>query len=273
MNRLSLEQRSLILSCLVEGNSIRATCRLTGAAKDTVSKLFREAASACAEYQDKTLRNLPCKRIQVDEIWSFCYAKQKNVPEEYQGVDGYGTVWTWVALCADTKLVPSWFVGDRETHSAYQFLSDLKERIPSRIQLTSDGYKAYPVAVEETFGDDIDFSTLVKLYEGENEEGKPKKRTRYKGAKQRVIKGKPHTQNVSTSFVERQNLTLRMQNRRFTRKTNAFSKKIENHKLSVALHFMYYNFVRVHQTLRVTPAMEAGVAGKIWEVEDMVKLI
>lgn len=250
---------------------MRATCRMTGVARDTVDQLLREAGQACAEYQDRTLRNLPCKRIQCDEIWSFCYAKEKNVPEEKRGKFGYGNVWTWTALCADTKLVPSWLVADRNLTAATAFMQDLASRLKYRVQLTTDGHKAYLEAVEGVFGTEIDYSMLVKIY---GNDPTPQE-VRYSPAivlsAQAVrIQGNPDPQHVSTSFAERQNLTMRMSMRRFTRLTNAFSKKVQNLEYAVALHFMYYNFVRIHQSLRVTPAMEAGVASRPWTLEDIV---
>ncbi|MDH5753395.1 MAG: IS1 family transposase [Deltaproteobacteria bacterium] len=273
MNRLSTEQRARIIGCLVEGMSIRATVRMTGAAKNTVAKLLVDLGDACWEFQDKTLRNLPCKRVQVDEIWSFFYAKQRNVPDEFKGRFGYGDVWTWTAICADTKLVPTWFVGSRNLEAAEAFIDDLAPRLANRVQLTSDGLKAYLYAVDAAFGGEIDYSMLVKIY-GQSPEGQK----RYSppqcvGAEKHPIIGKPDPKHISTSYVERQNLTMRMSMRRFTRLTNAFSKKVENLSAAVSLHFMYYNFGRVHQTLRVTPAMEAGVADHVWSLEEIAGLL
>jgi len=278
MNKLSIEKQAQIISCLVEGNSIRATCRMTGAAKGTVTRLLESVGTACAEYQDKTLRNLSCKTIECDEIWSYCYAKDKNVPEEYKGQFGYGDVWTWVALDADTKLVPSWCLGLRNSAYAYRFMLDLESRLKNRVQLTTDGYKAYLKAIEVAFGTDIDYAVLVKLYGAE-----PGAEKRYSPAKcvaieKEVIQGKPDISRVSTSYVERQNLTMRMSMRRYTRLTNAFSKKIENLEAAVALHFMYYNFCRPHKTLNLkrnlgtTPAMAVGVADHQWTITEVVIL-
>ena len=252
---------------------MRGTCRMTGVARDTVDQLLREAGQACAKYQDRTLRNLPCKWIQCDEIWSFCYAKEKNVPEDKRGKFGYGNVWTWTAICADTKLVPSWLVADRNLTAATAFMQDLASRLKHRVQLTTDGHKAYLEAVEGVFGTEIDYSMLVKIY---GNDPTPQE-VRYSPAvvlsAQAVrIQGNPAPQYVSTSFAERQNLTMRMSMRRFTRLTNAFSKKVQNLEYAVALHFMHYNFVRIHQSLRVTPAMEAGVASRPWMLEDIVNL-
>ena len=228
---------------------------------------------ACAEYQDKTLRNLPCKRLQLDEIWSFVYAKQKNVPTAKSAPQDAGDVWTWVAIDADTKLVPSWRVGDRSSETAFAFVSDLASRLRNRVQITTDGYRPYLEAIEGAFGSNVDYAMLVKVY-GEAPEGK----RRYSppecvGAHKHRIEGNPARRHVSTSFAERQNLTMRMSIRRFTRLTNAFSKKLENHALSIALHYMHYNFCRIHKTLRVTPAMAAGVTDRVWDVKDIAALV
>ncbi|MEW6531005.1 MAG: IS1 family transposase [Thermodesulfobacteriota bacterium] len=272
MNKLTLSKRAQVLSCLVEGNSIRATVRMTGAAKNTVVKLLVDVGKVCAEYQNRILVDLPCKRVQCDEIWSFCYSKQANVPVEKRGEFGYGDVWTWTAICADTKLVPAWLVGDRTAETALIFMTDLASRLRGRVQLTSDGYKAYLEAVEGAFGCDIDYAQLQKIYgidaEGERRYSPPK----CIGAKRRKISGNPDPDHISTSYAERQNLTMRMSMRRFTRLTNAFSKKVENLSRAVSLHFMYYNFARIHQKLRVTPAMEAGVADHVWELEEIASL-
>jgi len=277
MNRLSIERRAKVIAALVEGNSIRATCRMTGTAKGTVIRLLAEVGKACAEYQDKRLRNLPCKHIQCDEIWSFCYAKQKNVPEDKQGRLGYGDVWTWTAIDADTKLVPSWLVGLRDASCGYAFMKDLKSRLANRVQLTTDGHKVYLWAVEDTFGAEVDYAMLVKLYGKEIDS-----ETRYSpakciGADPHIIQGNPDPSLISTSFVERQNLTMRMSMRRFTRLTNAFSKKIENLEHAVALHFMYYNFARPHKTLAnpypTTPAMASGISDHIWTIKEILRLV
>jgi len=274
MNNLPIERQTAVISALVEGNSIRATVRMTSVAKDTVIKLLAKIGQACAEYQDKTLRNLPCKRIQCDEIWSFCYAKEKNVPADLRGKFGYGDVWTWTALCADTKIVPCWRVGGRDAWNAQNFMHNLASRLANRVQLTTDGHRAYLTAVEVAFGTQIDYAMLVKLYG--NEPQGPE--TRYSpaqciGAIATPVVGNPDRRHISTSYVERQNLSMRMHMRRFTRLTNAFSKKVENHEHALALYFMFYNFCRVHQTLRVTPAMEAGVADHVWELREVVELI
>ena len=272
MNKLSVEKRVQVIGCLVEGNSIRATVRMTGVAKNTIVKLLAEVGEVCSDYQDRTFKKLPCKNIQCDEIWSFCYAKEKNVPKDKRGKFGYGDVWTWTAICADTKLVPSWFIGNRDSESARLFINDLASRLAHRVQLTTDGLRVYLTAVEDAFGGGIDYAMLHKLYESSQEE------TRYSpakcnGAEKKSICGSPDPKKVSTSYAERQNLTMRMGMRRFTRLTNAFSKKVENLAHAVSLHFMYYNFCRVHQTLRVTPAMEAGIADHVWTIGEIVGLM
>ncbi len=271
MNKLSHEKRVQILNLLVEGNSMRATARIADVAFNTVAKLFIESAKVCASYQDQVLRNLTCKRLQLDEIWSFIYSKAANVPEGMVGKAG--DVWTWVAIDADSKLVPSWRIGSRDAHTAREFVNDLASRLANRVQITSDGHRPYLEAVDRAFGSEVDYSMLVKLY-GETIEGQ----RRYSpaeciGAKKTKIAGNPDLCCVSTSFVERQNLTMRMSIRRFTRLTNAFSKKIENHAHSVALHYMHYNFVRVHKTLRITPAMAAGISDRVWSIGDIVSLV
>ena len=274
MNKLDLKTRARILGCLVEGNSIRATVRMTGAAKNTVVKLLADVGAACAEYQDKALRNLPCKRVQCDEIWSFVYAKAKNVPTAKAAPEGAGDAWTWTALCADTKLVPCWMIGPRDGGIAYEFMQDLASRLSNRVQLTTDGHKAYLEAVEGAFGANIDYAMLVKLYGDAPNKGPERKYSPNicLGAKPTTITGNPDMAAVSTSYVERQNLTMRMSMRRFTRLTNGFSKKLENLGHAVALHFMYYNFGRVHQSLRITPAMAAGASDHIWELAEIASL-
>src|SRR4030042_456786 len=272
MNKLSIKRRARIIGCLVEGNSLRATARMTDSAKNTVVKLLVDIGQACAEYQNQTLRNLTCKRLQCDEIWSFCYAKEKNVPRDKKGQFGYGDVWTFTAICADSKLIPSWWIGRRDLENATIFMKDLAGRLKNRVQLTTDGHKMYLEAVESAFGSEVDFSQLIKIY-GPSQESE----IRYGpaqciGIEKHKINGNPENKAISTSFVERQNLTMRMNMRRFTRLTNAFSKKVENLACAVALHFMYYNFCRIHQTLRVIPAMEAKVTDHIWDIEDILNL-
>lgn len=274
MNKLSLERRAQIIGMLVEGMSLRATSRLADCSINTVTKLLVDVGTACAEYQDKTLINLPCKRVQCDEIWSFCYAKEKNVPDDKRDQFGYGDVWTWTAICADTKLIAAWMVGDRSGNSARTFINDLAPRLANRVQLTTDGHKAYLEAVERSFGGAIDYAMLVKIYGPSAGMGPERRYSSGEccGTIKGAVSGDPETKHVSTSFVERQNLTMRMSMRRFTRLTNGFSKKIENHAHAVALHFMYYNFGRIHKTLRVTPAMEAGVSNHVWSLEEIVGL-
>lgn len=273
MNNMEVEGRARILSCLVDGNSIRATSRITGAAINTVINLLKDVAITFKEYQDKMLRNLPCKNIQVDEIWSFCYAKEKNVPSENKGQLGFGDVWTWTAIDAETKLVPCWLVGGRDAQYAKVFIEDLASRMANKIQLTSDGHKAYLEAVDNAFALNIDYAMLVKVYGDAPEEDRRYSGSKCVGTVKTPIAGNPDLKNASTSHVERQNLTMRMSMRRFTRLTNAFSKKLENHEHAVALHFMYYNFARIHKSLRVTPAMEAGIADHVWTLEEMVALV
>ncbi|WP_026608338.1 transposase [Methylocapsa acidiphila] len=274
MNKLDPAERARILHLLCEGQSIRAITRLTGASKNTVTKLLIDAGKTCMAFHDANVRNVKAKRIQVDEIWSFTYAKQKNVATAKAAPDGAGDTWTWTAIEADTKLIVSYFVGGRDGECAMWFMDDLRSRLANRVQLTSDGHKAYLEAVEGAFGGDIDYAMLVKIY-GASPEGA---KGRYSpaectGARKERIEGNPDFAHVSTSYVERQNLTIRMHMRRFTRLTNAFSKKIENHAYAVALHMMYYNFVRIHSKLRMTPAMAAGVSDRLWEVADIVALV
>jgi len=274
MNQLSTRERTQVISALVEGNSIRATVRMTGVAKNTIVKLLAEVGTACEQYQDRMLRALPCKRVQCDEVWSFCYAKQKNVPFDKQGQFGYGDVWTWTALDADTKLICCWKVGNRSASTAYSFIHDLAGRLSHRIQLTTDGHRVYADAVESAFGIDVDYAMLVKVFGADRVESEARySPPGYMGCHTIPMVGNPEPRHISTSFVERQNLTMRMQMRRFTRLTNAFSKKIDNHAHAIALHFMHYNFCRVHQTLRVTPAMEAGIANHVWTINELVALI
>lgn len=271
MNKLPITKRAQILGLLVEGNSLRAASRLADCSINTVTKLLVDAGTACAEYQDKTLRNLSCKRLQCDEIWSFVYSKQKNVPADKRGEFGVGDVWTWTAIDADTKLVPSFMVGPRDGGVAYDFMQDLAGRLTSRVQLTTDGLRAYLEAVEGAFGSNVDYAQLVKIY-GAAETKSPERKyspENFCGTRVSVVSGDPSEKHISTSFVERQNLTMRMSMRRFTRLTNGFSKKIENHCHALALHFMYYNFGRIHKTLRVTPAMAAGVSDRVWSLEDI----
>ena len=276
MNKLNTKTRTRIIHSLVEGNSVRATARMADVSKNTVMNLLVDAGKACAAYQDQALRDLPCRRIQVDEVWSFIYAKQKNVARARSAPPEAGDVWTWTAICTDTKLVPSWRVGDRSSNTAIDFMDDLRPRLANRVQLTSDGHKAYLEAVEGAFGGDVDYAQLVKLYGSEGGVSSDKRYSPAEctGIRKRRVEGNPDIAHVSTSYVERNNLTMRMSIRRFTRLTNAFSKKIENHTHSVALHFMYYNFCRQHLSLDgISPAMAAGVTDRLWDIEDIVRLV
>jgi IS1 family transposase len=273
MNKLPPEQRAQALQMMAEGISLRAITRLIGISRTTLIKLLEDAGEAFSEYQDRTLMNLACKRIQVDEAWAFCYAKQKNVPTAKAAPEGAGDIWTWVGLDAQSKLAVSWYVGGRDSEAAMIFMDDLAKRLANRVQLTSDGHKAYLEAVEGAFGSDIDYAMLVKVY-GPALEGQ----RRYSpaeciGAVKHRVEGNPDPKHVSTSFSERQNLSMRMGNRRMTRLTNAFSKKAENHAHMMAIYFMHYNFVRIDQTLKITPAMAAGVTPKLWEMADLVKVL
>jgi len=271
MKQLSTAERARIVSALVEGNSIRAISRMTGFSRNTIDKLLTDLGRNASIYQDRAFRILTCKRIQCDEIWSFIGAKEKNASDEMK-LAGWGDVWTWVAMDADTKLVPCWYVGTRDAGAAYHFMHDLADRLSHRVQLTTDGHKPYLMAVEDAFGTDVDYAQLVKIY-GEG----PKTEARYSPAQcmgtRRAAKiGTPDFAHVSTSYVERQNLTMRMSMRRFTRLTNGFSKKVENHEHAIAIHYMYYNFGRIHASLRVTPAMEAGLTDHVWSIEEICNM-
>ncbi len=274
MNKLSHAERAHILSLLCEGNSLRAVTRITGVSINTVTKLLIDAGRVCEDFHNRTVRNVTAKRIQCDEIWSFTYAKAKNVNAAKAAPEGAGDTWTWTALDADSKLIVSWLVGGRDAGYAAAFMEDVAGRLANRVQLTTDGHKAYLSAVDAAFGADVDYAMLEKIY-GTSPESS---RGRYSpadciGTKTRAIEGRPDPKHVNTSYVERQNLTMRMHMRRFTRLTNGFSKKVENHAYAVALHFVYYNFVRMHKTLRCTPAMAAGISTKLWEVSDIVALL
>jgi IS1 family transposase len=273
-NVLSTAKRVQIVSALVEGCGIRATARMCDVSKDTVMKLWREIGTACIRYQDTTFRNLTCKRLQVDELWSFVYAKAKNVPAAKAGQFGVGDVWTFTAIDADTKLMPSFLVGSRDAGCATEFMQDLAGRLVNRVQLTTDGHAMYLSAVEDAFGGAIDFAQLIKVYG--NAPSGPE--TRYSpaeciGTQKHAVSGCPDAKHVSTSYVERANLTIRMSIRRFTRLTNAFSKKVENHTAAFGLFSAHYNLCRIHKTLRVTPAMAAGVESRVWEIADLVALL
>ncbi len=273
MNKLPLAKRVQILSMLCEGSSMRSISRICDVSINTVSKLLVDAGKACATFHDDTVRNVTSKRVQVDEIWSFTYAKQKNVPTAKKAPGEAGDTWTWTAIDADNKLILSWLVGGRDGDYALAFMDDLRSRLANRVQLTSDGHKAYLEAVEGAFGGDVDNAQLVKLY-GPSPDGQ----RRYSpaecvGAKKVRVEGSPDPRHVSTSYSERQNLSMRMHMRRFTRLTNAFSKKVEKHAHALAIYFVFYNFVRIHKTLRVTPAMAAGVADRLWSMEDIAELV
>jgi IS1 family transposase len=284
MNRLSTSQRSAILRALIEGASVRSTCRITGAAKGTVLKLLTEVGEACADYQNRHLVQLQCKRVQCDEIWSFVGAKERNVPITQRG-QGRGDVWTWTALCSESKLIACWHIGGRDADAAAIFMEDLASRLANRVQLTTDGHRAYLSAVEGAFGwNGVDYAQLVKLY-GSTVENIREAHRRYSpaiviGTEPTWVMGEPDSDHVSTSFVESHNLTMRMRNRRMTRLTNGYSKKLENHMAALSLYFMAYNFIHVHSTLtkerkgvHTTPAMAAGVADHVWKVEEIINLL
>jgi IS1 family transposase len=271
MKTLKNDQRIRVVAALVEGNSIRATSRMTGVARNTVTKLLVDLGMACMKFHDEHVRNVRVRRLQCDEIWAYIGAKAKNVSTAKKEI-GWGDVWTWVGIDADTKLVVSYLVGGRGADWAMDFMKDAASRIQGRVQVTTDGHKAYLSAVEESFGADVDYAQLQKIYGSslENE-------TRYSpatciGCDMKVVSGNPDPKHVSTSYVERQNLTMRMHMRRFTRLTNGFSKKLDNHGYAVAVHFMYCNYARIHQTLRVTPAMEAGLANHPWTIEELIQM-
>jgi IS1 family transposase len=282
VNQLSTAKRAQIVGCLVEGMSIRATVRVTGASKNTITKLLVDLGDACSYAANALLVDLDCKRVQCDEIWSFCYSKAKNTPADKKDIFGYGDVWTWTAIDADTKLVPSWFVGDRSAASAKMLIDDLAFRVNRRMQLTTDGHNSYLSAIEDRLGGDVDYAMLIKLY---GETVGNAQEVRYSpgeciGIEKRPITGDPDEAHISTSYVERQNLTMRMSMRRFTRLTNGFSKKVENLTAAVSLHFVYYNFARPHQTLtkgnggrHTTPAMAAGKSNHVWTLEEIVGLL
>jgi IS1 family transposase len=270
MNVLPSEKRAQILNCLVEGCSMRSTQRLTGAAKKTVERLLVAAGKACAEYHDKNVRGLRSTKVQIDEIWSFVGSKEKRTPEALRGTGERGDVWTWTAIDADSKLIISTHTGTHENRDAHLLLIDLHSRLANRVQLTTDGLRFYPMAVESAFGNDVDFAQIVKIFERKSS-GKYSPPVCI-GTIKTPKMGNPDSDEISTSYVERQNMTIRMSNRRFTRLTNAFSKKLENHRHSLAIHFMHYNFCRIHQTLRVTPAMAAGLTDHVWELSELVAL-
>ena len=273
MNKLSAAKRAQVLAMLCEGSSMQSTARVCDVAFNSVVKLLEDAGRACEAFHDATVRNVTSKRVQCDEIWSFVYAKQRNVATAKAAPEGAGDIWTWTALDADSKLIISYQVGGRDGGYAHEFMQDVASRLANRVQLTTDGLRAYLDAVEDAFGSAIDYAMLVKIY-GET----PHPAGRYSpaeciGAEQRRVEGRPDPAHVSTSYIERQNLTMRMQMRRFTRLTNAFSKKAENHYHMVCLYTVWYNFVKMHKTLRCTPAMAAGLSPTLWTLDDIVKLI
>lgn len=276
MNRLDSAKQAQVVAALVEGNSIRATVRMTGVAKNTIAKLLIELGAACTDYLNKHLVNLPCKRVQCDEIWSFVAAKERNVTDKVRERSAQaGDAWTWVAMDADTKLVCSWMVGRRDSVTASDFVNDLQSRLANRIQLTTDGNRLYLFAINAAFQENVDYAVLMKLYGGSSSSTAE---VRYSpadcvGCEKKPKIGNPDPKHISTSYIERQNLTMRMQMRRFTRLTNAFSKKIESHVAAISIHYMHYNFARIHQTLRVTPAMQAGISDHVWTIDDIVKLL
>lgn len=276
VNKLPVQKRVQILSMLCEGSSLRSTSRVCDVSINTVSKILVDAGKVCAAYHDQYVRGLTCKRVQCDEIWSFCYSKQRNVKGAKAAPEGAGNVWTWTALDADTKLICTWAVGGRDAESARNIMEDLQSRIKTRMQLTTDGLRLYLDAVQEAFGaDGVDYAQLVKIFGAAPGAGDERRYSPAQciGAKKVPVDGNPDTKHISTSYVERQNLNMRMGMRRFTRLTNAFSKKLENHCHALALYFMFYNFARIHKTLKVSPAMAAGVTDKLWSMEDIVALI
>jgi IS1 family transposase len=273
MNRLSTAKRSEIVRMMTEGNSLRAITRMTGASINTVSKLLVDLGNACATFHNERVRKVTTKRVEADEVWTFCYARRENVPDDKRGVLGYGDVWTWVGLDADSKLVLSWTCGRRDADTAYEFMHDLASRLANRVQLTTDGLHAYLVATDAAFGTDIDYARLIKVYGSD-----PNAERRYAPpiclkSTTEIVSGDPDPAYISTSYIERQNLTMRMSMRRFTRLTNGHSKKLENHLHSLAIHYAHYNFVRVQKALKATPAMAAGIADRVWTVEDIVGLL
>jgi IS1 family transposase len=275
MNRLTSAKRQAVIASLVEGNSIRATCRMTGVAKNTVMKLLSDVGLVCSVYQDHAMRDLGCERIQCDEIWTFVGAKQKHVTPERRA-EGWGDIWTWVALDADTKLVPSYRVGPRDLNEATAFMTDLAKRLRHRVQLTTDGLNAYLLAVEGAFNGEVDYAQLIKLYGNDSNPRRPERRYSPGVVLESIptkVTGDPDPQQISTSYIERQNLTMRMSMRRYTRLTNGFSKKVQNHVAAVSLHFMHYNYVRRHQTIKTTPAVAAGVTDHVWTLQEVIDLL
>ncbi len=274
MNMLSIEQRAQIVSLLVEGNGINAITRITSVAKNTVLKLLRDLGEACEAYHDEHVHGVTAKRIQCDEIWSFCYAKKKNVPAQYQGQFGFGDVWTWTAIDADSKLIVSWHIGRRGAQDALAFMQDVAGRLANRVQLTTDGHHVYLGAVDEAFHRDVDYAQLVKIYGEDVQETQEHRYSPAKclGTRRDALRGRPDPDHISTSFVEKHNQTMRQNMRRYTRLTAGHSKKLDNHRFATALHFMHYNYARICQTIRCTPAMEAGISDHVWSIEELVRL-
>jgi IS1 family transposase len=273
MNKLPHAKRTQILAMLCEGSSMRSISRVADVSINTVSKMLVEAGEACMILHDETVRNVKASRIQCDEIWSFCHAKQKNVATAKAAPEGAGDVWTWTAIDADSKLIVSFFVGDRSGESAMVLMDDLRARLSNRVQLTTDGHKAYLEAVEGAFGGDVDYTQLVKMYGATVTAPGRYSPADCTGIKKIKVEGNPDIKHVSTSYVERQNLTMRMSMRRFTRLTNAFSKKLDNHIHALGLYFVFYNFTRIHKTLRMSPAMAAGVTNRLWSLDDVIAKI
>ena len=273
MNKLPTDKRCAVVAALVEGNSIRATARMTNVSKPTILKLIADLGPVCAAHQDDTLRGLGCRRVECDEIWQFVYAKQKNVAQATRAPQEAGDVWTWVAIDAESKLIPTWRIGPRDAITAHAFMTDLASRLKHRVQLTTDGLQAYVEAVEDAFGMDIDYAQLIKVYGADAESERRYSPVVCQSCTVRPVQGDPDPKRISTSYIERQNLTMRMSMRRYTRLTNGFSKKLENHAAATAIHFMYYNFARIHRTIRMAPAMAAGVTETLWTVRDIVGLL
>lgn len=273
MNRLPLAKREQIVSLLTEGNSLRSTTSIADVSINTVTKLLVDIGQACQKYHNENVKNFAAKRVQCDEVWSFVYAKDKNLPEAFRGMYGIGSIWTWVAMEADSKFAISWLIGNRDVEYARIFVRDVASRLKDRMQLTTDGLKVYLEAVEESLETDVDYAQLVKIFGKSIEDERRYNPHEYVGVEKNVISGNPTARHISTSRIEHQNLTMRMNMRRFTRLTNGFSKKVENHAHAVALHFMYHNFVRIHKSLRISPAMAAGFTNKLWSVADLINLI
>jgi IS1 family transposase len=273
MNKLNTADRVKVIATLVEGNSIASTSRMTGISKRAILKLMVKVGNACADFHNREVRDVPAERVQCDEVWAFCHCKARNVKPELKGIVGVGDVWTWTAIDADTKLMISWLVGARDGGYASEFMNDLSSRLSTRVQLTTDGHGAYPDAVNDAFGPDVDYAQLIKIY-GETNPGpgrySPPSVT---GTKRETVCGAPEDRHISTSYVERSNLTIRMGIRRYTRLTNGFSKKLENHVAMTTLFFVHYNYCRIHKTLRVTPAMQAGLTDRVWELADLIGLV